>query len=192
LCRDFTGVRTFLHKPIVVVGAVLKKIRLMAFIGMIVLAVAAFLDFRTRDANRMVITFYTVAGGRSLVEERLVNKIAHRYLSVEVADYVNEILLGPLSSGAAGFFPAATVQSCVVSDGTAYIGLTSSVALAGVKNIEDYLTVDTVRAFDTLKKDIRQNFHGLRNVVLFIEGREVVRGCLDNFVDFDENMILGS
>jgi hypothetical protein len=141
---------------------------------MVLLAVIAFFDLRARDSSRMVMTFYTAADGKSLVEERLMKNTESRAIEMKVTGYVDEVLLGPLSPGAAGFFPVATVQSCVVSDGTAYIGLPSSVGLAGTRNADDHLTVDTARSFDTLKKDIGRNFRDLKDIVLFIEGREVV------------------
>jgi hypothetical protein len=141
---------------------------------MALLAVIAFFDFHARDSSRTVMTFYTVADGKSLVEERLVKKTESGDIEMKVTGYVDEVLLGPLSPGAAGFFPVTTVQSCIVSDRTAYIGLPLSVVLAGTRNADDRLTVDTARSFNTLKKDIGRNFRDLKDIVLFIEGREVV------------------
>jgi hypothetical protein len=159
-----------------VTGATLKKIRIAASAGMVLLAAAAFVDFQIRDSSRMMMTFYTVADGNDLIEERIVKNTGDRGVNTQVRLYVNETLLGPLSYEAAGFFPIAMVQSCMVNGKTAYIGLPSQVALAGVKDDEDRLTVDTVRSFDTLKKDIGRNFRSLQNIVLFIDGRETADG----------------
>jgi hypothetical protein len=156
-----------------VAGVSLKKFRIAALAGMVLLGAACFVDFLARDSNRMLMTFYTVADGNDLVEERMVKNAENRDIGAQMRYYVDEILLGPLSYGAAGFFPVVTVQSCTVSGGTAYIGLPSPVVWAGVKNAEDRLTVDTVRSFETLREDIGRNFRSLKNVVLFIEGKEI-------------------
>jgi hypothetical protein len=140
---------------------------------MVLLAAAAFFDFQIRDSSRMVMTFYTAADGNDLIEERIMKNAGDRNIDAQTRLYVDEILLGPLSHGATGFFPVVTVQSYVANGETAYIGLPSPAALAGIKNAEDRLTVDAVRSFDTLRNDIKRNFRNLQNVVLFINGREV-------------------
>jgi hypothetical protein len=158
---------------VITTEAGLNKIYLAAIAGMVLLAAAAFTDFWLRDSSRTVITFYTAADGRDLIEERIVKNAAGRNTEALVTGYVNEVLLGPLSYGAAGFFPGAAVQSCVVNGETAYIGLPSSVTLAGVKNTEDRLAVDTARSFGTLENDIKRNFRRLKHIVFFIDGREI-------------------
>jgi hypothetical protein len=139
---------------------------------MTLLAAFALFDFLGRDSSRMIMTFYTVADGKDLIEERAVKNADHEDTSAKVAHYVEEVLLGPLSHEAAGFFPIANLQSCIVSSDTAYIGLPTPVVWAGIKDAEDRLTIDAARSLDTLKEDIKRNFRSIENVVLFIDGRE--------------------
>jgi hypothetical protein len=135
--------------------------------------VIAFLDFWGRDASRMMMTFYTIADGKDLIEERTVSNTGNQDMDAKVARYVDEILLGPVSYKAAGFFPVTAVQSCMANGDTVYIGLPSAAVWAGIKDAEDRLTVDTARSFDRLREDIKRNFRSLQNVVLFIDGREI-------------------
>jgi hypothetical protein len=139
---------------------------------MTLLAAFAFFDFWGRDSSRMMMTFYTVVDGKDLIEERTVKNADNQDTGAKVTRYVEEVLLGPLSRGAAGFFPVATVQSCIASGDTAYIGLPSPVVWAGIKDAEDRLTVNAARSFNKLKEDIKRNFRSVNNVVLFIDGRE--------------------
>jgi hypothetical protein len=141
--------------------------------GMTLLVAVAFLDFRERDASRMMMTFYTIADGKDLSEERTVKNTGNQDMDAKVTRFVDEILLGPISYKTAGFFPVATVQSCMVNGDTVYIDLPSPVVWAGIKDAEDRLTVDPTRSFDRLKKDIKRNFRSLKNVVFFIDGREI-------------------
>ena len=147
----------------------------MALAGMGLLAAFAAADFLLRDASRVVMTFYTVADGKPFIEDRVVKNPAARDLDARVRQYVEEVLLGPLSYGAAGFFPVGTVQSCIVDGETAFIGLPSQAALAGVTGAEGGYTIDSVRAVDTLRKDTGRNFRQLRNIEIFIGGRETGR-----------------
>jgi hypothetical protein len=139
---------------------------------MTLLVAVALFDFWNRDSSRMSMTFYTVADGNDLIEERTVKIAGDQDTGAKVMRYTNEILLGPLSHKAAGFFPVATVQSCIVTGDTAYIDLPSPVVWAGIKDAEDRLTVDPARSFAKLKEDLLRNFRNLKNIVLFIDGRE--------------------
>jgi hypothetical protein len=153
-------------------AAVLLKVRVAALAGMVLLAAFATADVLSRDGSRAVMTFYTVADGKDLVEERGVKYADARGLDARVRRYVDEVLLGPMSHGAAGFFPAGTVQACIVDGETAFIGLPAQAALAGVTSAEGGYTVDSTRALDTLRQDIGQNFRQLKNIEIFIDGRE--------------------
>jgi hypothetical protein len=139
---------------------------------MVLLILAAFTDFCVRGSSRMVMTFYTVADGRNSIEERTVNYADARDIDAKLGLFIEEILLGPLSHGAAGFFPEAALQSCMMRGGTAYVGLSSLAVWAGVKNAEGSLTVDTDRAIGALRDDIKRNFRSVKDVVVFIDGRE--------------------
>jgi hypothetical protein len=152
--------------------SVLKRVRMAALAGMVLLSAFAAADVLLRDESRTVMTFYTVSDGRNLVEERTVKNAGARSLDTEVKRYVEEVLLGPMSHGAAGFFPVGTVQACIVDGETAFIGLSAQAALAGVTGPEGGYTVDSMRAVDTLREDIGRNFRQLKNIEIFIDGRE--------------------
>jgi hypothetical protein len=143
---------------------------------MVLLAAFAVADVLLRNASRVVMTFYTVADGNDLIEERVVKRADARGLDAEVRQYVEEVLLGPLSHGAAGFFPIGTVAAGMVDGETVYIGLPAQAAWAGVGSAEGGYAVDSMRALDTLKKDIGRNFRQLKNIEIFIDGREAGKG----------------
>jgi hypothetical protein len=151
-------------------GRVVKNIRMAALIGMTLLAALAFGDFLVRDSTRMVMTFYTVADGGDLIEERVI-KNSGGDMDVRVRRYVDEVLLGPLSHGAAGFFPVETVEACLVSGETASIGLPLSAALSGVDSGDGYV-IDAARAVGILEQDLRRNFRQLKNIEIFIDGHQ--------------------
>jgi hypothetical protein len=150
----------------------MKQVRMTAFAGMVLLAAFAAADVFLRDESRVMMTFYTVADGRNLVEERVMKNVGAEGLAAEVKRYVEEVLLGPISHGAAGFFPVGTVQSCIVDGETVFIGLPAQAGLAGVTGADGGYTVDSMRALETLRKDIGRNFRQLKNIALFIDGRE--------------------
>ena len=139
------------------------------------LAAFAAADFLPRDESRVVMTFYTMADGRNVIEERMMKNPAAQGLDARVRRYTEEVLLGPLSHGAAGFFPAGTVEACIVDGETAFIGLPPQAALAGITDAEGGYAIDSMRAVDTLRKDIGRNFRQLKEIELFIDGRETER-----------------
>jgi hypothetical protein len=147
-----------------------KIFRITAVAGMVLLAACAVADYIVRDSSRMVMTFYTLVDGKDVIEERLVRNAGGE--EDEVRRFVEEMLLGPLTPGAAGFFPLEPAQSCVLEGDSVFISLPPAAVWAGVKDAEGVLTVDGGRAAGALARDIKRNFRHLKNIGIFIDGRE--------------------
>jgi hypothetical protein len=148
----------------------IQKIRLPALAGMAILAVAALADVIARDSIRVVMTFYAHEDEKTVIEERIIKNARLRVDTVTA--YVNETLLGPLSYGTEGLFPAGRTQSCVVSGDTAYIGLPPDAVWAGAGNAESGKIIDGAQALEMFKRDVKRNFWRVKHVEVFIDGAQ--------------------
>ncbi|GHV24864.1 hypothetical protein AGMMS4952_01290 [Spirochaetia bacterium] len=90
----------------------------------------------------------------------------------DIARYVKEALLGPVSLEQAPLFPKGTgVESLLYRDGVVYADLTEQAVLpVGLPFPEG---VDVFTGLDTLYRGIRRNFSYVKDVRLFIGGHEV-------------------
>jgi spore germination protein GerM len=83
----------------------------------------------------------------------------------DIARYVEETLLGPVSQGSQPLFPQETrLRSILYRNGVVYADLSESAALPASE------TAEVFRNFYTLNEGIRRNFSYVRDVRLFIEG----------------------
>jgi hypothetical protein len=147
-------------------------LRSTAAAGMAIVTGCALIDYYVKhDSSRMVMMFYTIVDGKDIIEERIVKNADGK--EGRVRRFVDEVLLGPLTPGAAGFFPPGPAQSCVLEGDSVFISLPPGAVWAGVKNAEGVLAVDGGRAAGTLVRDLKRNFRFLKNVELFIDGREM-------------------
>jgi hypothetical protein len=116
--------------------------------------------------SRRTFVFYTFDRGEALVEDRMLPRSASR--EEDIARYVEEALLGPVSLEAAPLLArGARLRSLIFRDGTVYGDLSQSAALpvSGAKT-------DVFTGMLTLNEGIRRNFSYVSNVKLFIEGNE--------------------
>ncbi|MCR4938493.1 MAG: GerMN domain-containing protein [Treponemataceae bacterium] len=85
-----------------------------------------------------------------------------------VREFIEELLLGPMSDRYIRLFPYGTrLLSCFIRDNVLYIDLSEEAALRTEG------TSDTERACTLLKENVRQNFADLTDYKIFMMGNEV-------------------
>jgi spore germination protein GerM len=141
-----------------------KQIRRLSYL--ILLGCFAFFDASRQDMSRRTFVFYTFDQEKVLVEDRMLPRSASR--EENIARYVEETLLGPVSLEAAPLFPKGTrLRSLIFRDGTVYGDLSQSAALPVPKT-----KLDVFAGMLVLNQGIRRNFSYVADVRLFIEGNE--------------------
>jgi hypothetical protein len=141
-----------------------KQIRRLSYL--ILLGCFAFFDASRQDMSRRTFVFYTFDRGTALVEDRMLPRSASR--EENIARYVEEALLGPVSLEAAPLFSKGTrLRSLIYRDGTVYSDLSQTAALPVLGAKADVFT-----GMLALNQGIRRNFSYVTDVKLFIEGNE--------------------
>jgi hypothetical protein len=143
----------------------LGKSHIRRFLYLLLLAAWALADFAWAGLARRTFVFYTIDGGKEVVEERMLKRSDSREL--DLTRYVEEALLGPASPDLAPSFPRDTVlASLLYREGAVFVDLSASAAL-GVPG-----GGDAFRNLYTLNQGIRRNFPFVKETRLFIEGNE--------------------
>ena len=133
------------------------------------LSVAALTEFRVSALARRTFVFYAIGSGDITVEERMLRRAESR--EHDVARYVEEALLGPISQDLLPLFPRGTrLRSLLYRNGVVYADFSGDAALQLVEGGEVF------RNFDTLRSGIERNFPGVEEVRFFIEGRAAFAG----------------
>jgi hypothetical protein len=134
----------------------------------------AFSDFLHLGLVRRTFVFYSINDIKTpVVEDRMLVRAGSR--EDDIARYVKEALLGPVSREQAPLFPKGTgLESLLYREGVVYANLTESAALpVGLPAPEG---VDVFTGLYTLYGDIRRNFSYVKDVRLFIGGHQVITG----------------
>jgi hypothetical protein len=135
------------------------------FLYLFLLGILALFEYYSGGFVRRTFVFYARDTGKAEVEERLLPSLPSRELAVR--QYVEETLLGPVSPDSDPLFPRETgLRSLLYRDGIVYVDLTLSAALpysAGA---------DVFGSLYVLHRGVRRNFGFVRDVRLFIDGRE--------------------
>jgi hypothetical protein len=142
----------------------------------VLLGVFAFMEFRFSGLARRTFVFYSVISGSVVVEDRMLHRTEDR--ETDLARYVEEVLLGPVSPDLNPLFPLETgLRSILYRNGAVYVDLSESAALPVSQGEE------TFRNFLVLNRGIRRNFFYVKDVRLFVAGNPVyVEGFfLQNF-----------
>ncbi|MDR0402672.1 MAG: hypothetical protein LBH35_03685 [Treponema sp.] len=143
---------------------VFKQIR--RFVYLIALGCFAFFDAAGQDMSRHTFVFYTFDRGKALVEDRMLPRSTSP--EEDIARYVEEALLGPVSLEAAPLFARGTrLRTLIFRDGTVYADLSETAALP-VPEVK----ADIFAGMLALNRGIRRNFSYVSDVKLFIEGNE--------------------
>jgi hypothetical protein len=130
------------------------------------LLMLAFADFLNLGLVRRTFVFYSIDNIKTpVVEDRMLARAGSR--EDDVARYVEEALLGPVSLDSAPIFPKGTrLESLLYRDGVVYADL------AKLAIIPSPGGVDVFTGVYTLYGGIRRNFPYVEDVRLFIDGRE--------------------
>jgi hypothetical protein len=135
------------------------------FIYLALLGIPALFEYWSAGFVRRTFVFYARDTGKAEVEERFLPSMPCRELAVR--QYIEETLLGPVLSESDPLFPRETgLKSMLLRDGIVYADLSLSAALpysAGA---------DVFRSLYVLHRGVRRNFGFVRDVRLFIDGRE--------------------
>ncbi|MDR3275612.1 MAG: GerMN domain-containing protein [Treponema sp.] len=131
-----------------------RRILYLAVLGVFTLA-----DCLTADTSRRTFVFYSLDTGAETVEERSLAKADFR--EEDIRRYTEEVLLGPVSPDQAPLFPRETrLQSLLYRNGTVYVDLSLEAAEG------------SWQSWYTLNASIRRNFPFVKDIRLFMAGRE--------------------
>ncbi|MDR2741489.1 MAG: GerMN domain-containing protein [Treponema sp.] len=135
------------------------------FIYLLLLGIPALFDYWSGGFARRTFVFYVRDTGKAEVEERFLPSMPCRELVVQ--QYVEETLLGPVSPESDPLFPRETgLNSLLYRDGIVYADLSLSAALPYSAGS------DAFRSLYVLHRGIKRNFGFVRDVRLFIDGKE--------------------
>ena len=131
---------------------------------LILVGIAALIEFRTLGLARRTFVFYASGNGMMTVEDRMLPRDPSR--ETEITRYVEEVLLGPVSPDSLPLFPRETrLRSLLYRDGVVYADLSEDAVLPPLEG-------GVVLAnFQTLYQGIRRNFSFVRDVRFFIAGK---------------------
>jgi len=136
---------------------------------MTALATAAFVEFRVSGLARRTFVFYAIDSGDIIVEVRMLRRAASK--ERDIARYVEEALLGPVSPDSLHLFPRGTrLQSLLYRNGVVFADLSGDAAMPPLEGGE------VLRSFETLHAGIRRNFPNVGEVRFFIDGRAAFAG----------------
>jgi hypothetical protein len=141
------------------------------------LAIAALIEFFTLGLARRTFMFYDIDSGVVVIENRLlpvsrgefVASYGNRRFSpkeLDITRYVEEALLGPVSSNSMPLFPRETrLCSLLYRNGVVYLDLSEEAVLPPPEGGEVFMNMKTLYA------GIRRNFSFVRDVRFFIAGK---------------------
>ena len=148
----------------------------------VILILAALLDFFYLGLARRTFVFYTINDGNIVVEDRMLKHsrtTGARSREGDIIQYVDETLLGPVSPDLLPLFPRGTrLISLLYREGVVYANFTVNAAMPP---IEGGNLLDNFRTFYA---GILRNFSFVRDVRFFIEGNAI-------FVDEFRQMTAG-
>jgi hypothetical protein len=129
------------------------------------LGIPVLFEFLSGGFVRRTFVFYNRDTGEAEVEERMLPRMPSREL--DIRQYVEETLLGPVSAGAEPLFSRETgLRSLLFREGIVYADLSPSAALPYSGGESAF------RSLYILNTGMRRNFDFIKEVHLFIEGKE--------------------
>ena len=139
-----------------------------------VLIVFAIIEMGRSGLSRRTFEFFTFDNSSSVVEDRMLHKAP--VLEDDIKNYVNELILGPVSLDYAPLLTKGTkLRSFMYRDRVVYADFSKEAALhvQGGQPLFD--------SFITLNQGIRRNFNDVLEVKLFVNGNEVFFGEFSQF-----------
>jgi len=161
-------------------------------LAILILALVALIDFLTLGLARRTYLFYDIDSGVVIVENRLLpvsGRKDHAYYGsrrfsqreLDITRYVEEALLGPVSSNSMPLFPRETrLSSLLYRNGTVYVDLSEEAVLPPPEGGEVFMNMKTLYA------GIRRNFPFIREVRFFIAGKPAYASAGAEFRQFAE------
>jgi hypothetical protein len=159
-------------------------------LALLFLAIAALIEFFSLGLARRTFMFYDIDSGVVIVENRLLpvsrGDILASYGSrrasrqeLDITRYVEEALLGPVSSNSMPLFPRETrLRSLLYRNGVVYLDLSEEAVLPPPEGGEVFLNVKTLYA------GIRRNFPFVRELRFFIAGKAAYAEAAAEFRQF--------
>jgi hypothetical protein len=130
---------------------------------LVLLGIAALIEFRTLGLARRTFVFYASGNGMMTVEDRMLPRAPSR--ETDITRYVEEALLGPVSPDSLPLFPRETrLRSLLYRDGVVYADLSEDAVLPPLEGGA------VLANFQTLYQGIRRNFSFVKDVRFFIAG----------------------
>jgi hypothetical protein len=140
-----------------------KTRRRLAYLCVLLLLACA--DFLLLGLARRTFVFYSIDSHDPAVEDRMVARTGSR--EHDIKRYVEETLLGPAALDRAPLFPRGTrLESLLCRDGVVYADLSETAALPVAEG------PGVFAALYALRSGIQRNFSSVKEVRLFIGGRE--------------------
>ena len=133
---------------------------------LIFLILIAWADHFFLSLSRRTFVFYSALEGATIVEDRMFR--GSSYQETDIRRYVEEVILGPVSPDAAPLFPRETrLRSLLYREGVVYADFSEAALLPASSSGSAYL------GFLTLNEGIRRNFSSVKDIKLFIGGKEI-------------------
>ena len=148
--------------------AIFKGIGVCIFLLVILIVSIFFYNFENLG-NRRVLYFEAVDGSGLYIESRRITEYSSTQgRDVHVQQFVQELLLGPVTNGFKSLFLQATqLESCFLQGDILYINLSQEALFPGVT------TSATKDAVDLLVYNIKKNFSWIEAVEIYIDGNKV-------------------
>ena len=159
-------------------------------LALLFLVLAALIDFFALGLARRTFMFYDIDSGVVIIENRLLpvsrGDILASYGShrsspqeLDITRYVEEALLGPISSNSMPLFPRETrLRSLLYRNGVVYVDLSEEAALPPPEGGEVFMNMKTLYA------GIRRNFPFVRDLRFFIAGKAAYAEAAAEFRQF--------
>ena len=172
-----TALRNWLHSP--------QSKKWLWLILLVVLVLAALVEFFTLGLARRTFVFYALDSGDIRVEERNLRvsdrnsraperSITHSSArELDITRYVEEAILGSVLPDTLPLFPRDTkLRSLLYRNGVVYVDLSDDAALPPLEGGEVFHNLET------LHSGIRRNFSSVKEVRFFISGRAAYTGIV--------------
>jgi hypothetical protein len=177
--------------PVISSRSRISKKRLL-LIALAALTAGVLIEFFVLGLARRTFVFYTIDSRVASVEERFLKRSLSR--EINIARYVEEALLGPVSPNSLPLFPRETrLLSLLYRDGVVFVNLSEDAALPTALATPESLLTGTLLAgsplsgasledgevfvsLETLYSGIKRNFSFVRDLRFFIAGKAAYAG----------------
>lgn len=148
----------------------IPRLHIYSYVLLIIIAASAIVSFFLWTVHfpgvRRTFVYESASGGTCVIESRYL--VLHPEQGA-VRNYVDELLLGPISEHCRPIFmPGTRAVSCFRRNSVLYVELSADLLY------DDAEKSDFARKIALFRKNIMRNFPGIRTVELFIDGQEIL------------------